>query len=416
MGREDVARNQRARLFGAMIESVAERGYDQSTVAHVIALAGVSRRAFYEQFSSKEDCFLATYDIVVARARKHVIDAWQEERGWSNRMHASCRALLDHAAESPKGARLVLVDSLGIGPRARERMQLAGFTFERLLAGILQLAPDGVQVPPLAARAIVGGVRHLAFLRMLDHRERELLLISDEVLDWIDAYRSPAAARLGALAPVPSLRRPPAPAAFLAGEDRRARALGSVVHLTLDEGYAGLTDPQIAEFAGISTEAFHRQFASKEACYLAVLDEIVSEAREAVRRSIEHAGSWPEAVHRAMAELVGYLVTHEALLRIAFVDVFEVGPAMIARMTRSIEAVTDLLAAEGPPPRRGPAVAAEAVTGAVWGIISSHVSGGRLSRLPALVDHLTFIVLAPYLGPRAAVEAINALRRPPRAP
>src|ERR1035437_4157599 len=402
MGREEVARHQRARLYGAMIESVSERGYDETTVAHVIALAGVSRRAFYEQFSSKEDCFLATYDIVVARARKCVIDAWQDERGWSNRMHAACRALLDHAAESPKGARLVLVDSLGIGARARERMQLAGFTFERMLAGILQLAPDGVQVPPLVARAIVGGVRHVAFLPMLAHRERELLFISDEVLDWIDAYRSPAAARLGAIAPAPSPHRPPAPAAFLAGEDRRARALGSVVHLTLDEGYAGLTDPQIAEFAGISTEAFHRQFASKEACYLAVLDEIVGEAREAVRRSIEHAGSWPEAVHRAMAELVGYLVTHEALLRIAFVDVFEVGPAMIARMTRSIEAVTDLLAAE-------------AVTGAVWGIISSHVSRGRLSRLPALVDHLTFIVLAPYLGPRDTVEAINALRRPPRA-
>jgi AcrR family transcriptional regulator len=411
MNREDVARNQRARLYGAMIESVAQHGYHETTVAHVIALAGVSRRAFYEQFTSKEDCFLATFDIVVARARKHVIDAWEGERGWSNRLHASCRALLDHAARSPNGARLVLVDSLGIGPSARERMQLAGFTFEHMLAAMLQLAPDGVQASPLAARAIVGGVRHVAFLRMLDHRERELLSISDEVLDWIDAYRSPAAARLGVLAPLAAPHRPPAPAAFLCAEGGRARALGSVVHLTLDEGYAGLTDPQIAEFAGISTEAFHRQFASKEACYLAVLDEIVGEAREAVRRSIEHAGSWPEAVHRAMAELMGYLATHEALLRIAFVDVFEVGPAMIARMTRAIEAVTDLLAAEGPPPARGPAVAAEAVSGAVWGIVSSHVSGGRLSRLPTLVDHLTFIVLAPYLGPRPAVEAINALRR-----
>ncbi|HEX7609502.1 MAG TPA: TetR/AcrR family transcriptional regulator [Solirubrobacteraceae bacterium] len=411
MGREEVARNQRARLYAAMIESVAEHGYERTTVARVIALAGVSRRAFYEQFSSKEDCFLATYDIVVARARKQVIDAWQHERGWANRMHAACRALLDHAAQSPKGARLVLVDSLGIGPRARERMQLAGFTFERMLGDILHLAPDGVEVPPLATRAIVGGVRHVAFLRMLDHRERELLLITDEVLDWIDAYRSPAASRLAPAAPAPVPHRPPVPAAFLIGEDKRARALGSVVHLTLDEGYASLTDPQIAEFAGITTEAFHRQFASKEACYLAVLDEIVGEAREAVGRSIEHAGSWPEAVHRAMAELVGYLVTHEALLRIAFVDVFEVGPAMIARMTRAIEAVTDLLAAEGPRPLRGPAIASEAVTGAVWGIISGHVSGGRLARLPALVDHLTFIVLAPYLGPRPAVKAINRLRR-----
>ena len=60
---------------------------------------------------------------------------------------------------------------------------------------------------------------------------------------------------------------------------------------------------------------------------------------------------------------------------------------------------------------RGPLVAQEAVTGAMWGVISSLVANNRLSRLPALVDHLAFIVLAPYVGPRAAVEAIAAARR-----
>src|ERR1019366_7076857 len=119
------------------------------------------------------------------------IDAWLGERGLSNRMHATCGALLDHAAETPNGARLVLVEALGIGAPARERMQLAGFTFERMLAEILRLGPDGSDVPPLAARAIVGGVRHVLFLRLLAHRERELPLLSDELLDWIDAYRSP---------------------------------------------------------------------------------------------------------------------------------------------------------------------------------------------------------------------------------
>ena len=36
------------------------------------------------------------------------------------------KALLEDIAEDPKGPHLVLVDSLGIGPKARERMQLAG--------------------------------------------------------------------------------------------------------------------------------------------------------------------------------------------------------------------------------------------------------------------------------------------------
>jgi AcrR family transcriptional regulator len=125
MSRDDVARNQRARMYGGMIEAVHERGYPQTTVAHVIGLAGVSRRAFYEQFTNKEACFLATYDIIVARARKLVLDAWGRERGWANRMHSACKALLDDVADQPKGPRLVLVDSLGIGPKSRERMTLA---------------------------------------------------------------------------------------------------------------------------------------------------------------------------------------------------------------------------------------------------------------------------------------------------
>jgi AcrR family transcriptional regulator len=415
MGPEEVARNQRTRLFGAMIESVSQRGYRTTTVAHVIALAGVSRRAFYELFSNKEQCFLATYDIVVARSRKRVLDAWTGERGWANRLHAGCKALLDDAAESPKGPRLVLVDALGVGPRARERMLLAGFTFERLVGSAFQVAPDGVGFSQLTSRAIVGGVRQVIFRRMLEQRERELYTLTDEVLDWIESYRTPAAVRLGVPAPVAPGRQPPTPAAFLARNDKRARALGSVVHLTLDEGYSQLTDPQIAQFAGVSTEAFHKQFATKEECFLAALDEFAREALDTVKPSFQDAADWPEAVYRGMAAFVEYLLAHEALLRIAYIDIFEVGPAMVGRMTRSVEELTKFLTEDAPEPRRGPMVAREAVAGALWAIISSCVSNSRLARLPRLVDHLTFTVLAPYLGPKAAVEAIQGARKPLRS-
>ena len=415
MDREDVARHQRARLYGAMIESVSHRGYQSTTVAHVIALAGVSRRAFYEQFNNKEECFLATYDIVVARTRKRVLDAWGQERGWANRLHASCKALLDEAAEAPKGPRLVLVDALGIGPKARERMQLAGLTFERLIGGAFQVAPDGVGFPRLTSRGIVGGIRHIVFVRMVEQREHELYTLTDEVLDWIESYRTPAVVRLGVLAPPKPTPAAPTPAAFLATDDKRARVLGSVVHLTLDEGYAKLTDPQIAQFAGVSTEAFHKQFPTKEACFLAVLDEFVKEALDCVTPSYENADSWPLGVYRAVKAFIDYLVDHQALLRIAFIDLFEVGPAMVGRLTRSVESFTQLLTEHAPPPRRGPAVAVEAITGALWAMISGYVAHNRITRLPCMVDHLAFTVLAPYLGPKGAIEEIEAARKPPRS-
>jgi AcrR family transcriptional regulator len=402
LGRDAVARNQRTRIYGAMIESVAQRGYQATTVADVIGLAGVSRRAFYEQFANKQDCFLGTYDIVVARGRKRVVTAWGAERGWANRLHASVKALLDHAAEEPKGPHLVLVDTLGIGPAAHERMQRAGFEFERLLTLIFQLAPDGVAVPPLAARAIVGGLRHVVMMRLLEGRERELAQLVDEALDWVQAYRAPMPVAASSTAPLGRGAPGRAAAAFLAGTDCRSRALGSVVELTLGEGFATLTDPQIAHFAGMTTEAFHRQFASKEAAYLAVLDEMIEEASMSVRSAIACSEGWPQAVRHAMSTFIDYLVEHEPLQRIAFVDVFDVGPAMVGRITRAAEAVTGLLADGGPAARHGPAIAEEAVTGALWSILSSYAAAGLLPRLPRLAEHLSYFVLAPYLGPRAA--------------
>jgi AcrR family transcriptional regulator len=411
MGREDVRRNQRSRLYGAMIEAVSRKGYEHTTVAHVIALAGVSRRAFYELFENKEHCFLGTYDIVVARSRKRVLEAWLGEHGWSNRMHASCKVLLQDVARAPKGPRLVLVDSLGIGPKARERMQLAGLVYERILSAAFALAPEEVQFPQLTSRVVVAGVRHLVFVRLLERRHRELYGLADEVLDWIEAYRIPPGARLRTLTLGGPPHLPPTPAAFLTRAGKRARVLGSVVHLTLDEGYASLTDPQIAHFAGVSTEAFHRQFASKEECFLAVLDEFVGETLECVRPSMHDACSWEQAVYRTVAAFVARLVAQEALLRIAFIDLFEVGPAIVGRMTRSVAEFTELLTAPGPEPRRGALVAREAVTGAIWGIISTYVANSRLSRLPSLVDHLAFTVLAPYIGARPAIEVIASEHR-----
>jgi AcrR family transcriptional regulator len=104
LGREQVARHQRARLYRGMVESVYQRGYAGTSVANVIALAGVSRRAFYEQFSNKEDCFLATYDALVAHSRKRVLKAWLSERGWANRLYTACKVFLQGIASDPRSA------------------------------------------------------------------------------------------------------------------------------------------------------------------------------------------------------------------------------------------------------------------------------------------------------------------------
>src|SRR3954447_24211790 len=79
LSREDVLASQRGRLLDAMAEAVAQHGYGATTVAHVVALAGVSRKTFYEHFADKEDCFLALYDAGIAYVLGRIADALGDE-------------------------------------------------------------------------------------------------------------------------------------------------------------------------------------------------------------------------------------------------------------------------------------------------------------------------------------------------
>jgi hypothetical protein len=64
-----------------------------------------------------------------------------------------------------------------------------------------------------------------------------------------------------------------------------------------------------------------------------------------------------------------------------------------------------------PAPRRAPLLAHEAVAGAMWAIIGNYAVRKRVRYLPSLTDHLAFLVLAPYIGPKAAGQTIDATRR-----
>lgn len=409
MDRAEVARHQRARIYGGMVESVYQRGYAATSVAHVIALAGVSRRAFYEQFSNKEDCFLATYDALVANLRKRMLRAWMSDRGWANRLYSACQALLADVAHDPRGAHLVLVESLSVGPKGHERMQVTNTTFERIVATGFSLTPDRIALPPLAPRAIVGGVRLVIFRRIREGRAQELASMTDELLDWINSYRSSSVARLRTLGSARPPQLPARKAKFLTRSDRRSIAMDALVHLSAEQGYANLSDTDVARHATISTEAFHREFPSKEECLLAVVDEFAAEAHDAVRRATRGSESWVDAVPAAIRAFIGFCAAHPGLVKLAFIDTFDAGNGVVERLSGLLDGFVKVMTQGVPDPQRAPAVAGEAIVGAAWSILSSYAPHDRLRYLPCLVDHLTFLVLAPYIGPRAAVEAIESV-------
>lgn len=409
LAREQIGRNQRARLYGGMVDSVVRRGYEATTVADVIACAGVSRRAFYEHFRDKDHCLVATHGSIVGRAHQQMVAALGSDHGFANRLYAACRSFFDDVRTHPKGAHLVLVDSLGIAPGARERLTLTNVAFERLIYTGLRGGWRHGELPRLTPRAIVGGVRHVAFTRVRENRVHELETLAEEVLDWIESYRltREQMPTLRRDAGAPSQRHAP----FLHREDARARILLATVRLIQELGYAEVTDSQLAKTARLPTQALHKQFPNKQACFLAAIDAFVAEALESARARMSNLGAWPAAVCEAVISYVEHLAAHRALLRLSFVDLFDVGPATVWQMTRSVEQLVALLTDAGPAPRRAPLVVREAITGALWATIFTCAACDHPCELAPLAGQLTFIVLAPYIGPAAAAHELFAGQR-----
>jgi AcrR family transcriptional regulator len=121
LAREVIEASQRGRLLDAMAQVVSEKGYLATTVADVIAHAGVSRRTFYEHFRDKEDCFLAAYDTGVEVLLDTVRQAGEGIEDPLERTRARVRAYLETLAAEPAFARTFEIEIAAAGPRAQAR-------------------------------------------------------------------------------------------------------------------------------------------------------------------------------------------------------------------------------------------------------------------------------------------------------
>jgi AcrR family transcriptional regulator len=188
LSRDVVLASQRGRLIEAMIGAVADKGYAGTTVADVVARAGVSRKTFYEQFVDREDCFLASYDacvdILLARL---VAGVGAADGTWTDRVRAGVRAYLDVLAAEPAAARTFLVEVLAAGPRALERRAAVHERFAALVCGLHAEAradhPRLPEVPPEAVRALVGGMDQVVSDRVREGRGAGLRDLED-ALTW----------------------------------------------------------------------------------------------------------------------------------------------------------------------------------------------------------------------------------------
>jgi AcrR family transcriptional regulator len=162
--REQVAHHQRERLIAGLAAAVAEKGYAAVTLSDIVGQAKVSRRVFYANFESKEQCFLAAFEVVVAHLRELVAEAVEGIPGWPQRTIAAGRAVLGFLAAEPDLARLCLVESRGAGPAVTARFNEAVGELAPLLRQGRAERPEGERpLPESTEDSTIGALVSLAY-------------------------------------------------------------------------------------------------------------------------------------------------------------------------------------------------------------------------------------------------------------
>ncbi|HSC20692.1 MAG TPA: TetR/AcrR family transcriptional regulator [Solirubrobacterales bacterium] len=177
--------SQRSRIHQAMVEVVSERGYPDTRVVDVIAVAGVSRKTFYELFDSKEDCFLAAYDVLLDNLLGEATAAFESKPGstWAERVADALGALLAHLSEHPEEARFAIVEVLAAGPKALTRRDAA----LRQFTGFLEpgRSETSLELPGITSIAVAGGVNELLYSEILHGAASRLPSRLPDLMFWI---------------------------------------------------------------------------------------------------------------------------------------------------------------------------------------------------------------------------------------
>ncbi len=411
LARKEVARHQRLRMHGAMVEAVAANGYAGTSVKQIIGLAGISRRAFYEQFANKQECFLATFDLIAARGARRVNNAYLAASGEpAERLHASLDACTESVCANTKTAGLAIVEAQTAGAMGLVHLRRASITFERMLSKSFAQAAANDRVPAPVARAIVGGMHGALSMRLSAGRAREVPKLSDDLLDWTLLQRAPGVGRISSRARI-HVRAGSKPAAGklstipAGGGELRERLQRSVVELAASEGYDQLSPPQIAEHAGVSVEAFYELFGSKEDCFLEAFDRLGAELLGVVAEQEMLRSEWLQAVPHVLWELLSVLAERPVHAQTIACVAPGAGPKAFARNVTLSRELARLLT-QGAPCAPSNRLVTDCVAGAIWHTVRCQVASGQIQLLPALVDALAYVVLAAFAGAENAAEAV----------
>lgn len=191
LSRDVVRASQRERLLEAMTEVTAEKGYASVTIADIVTRAGTARRAFYEHFTDKLDCFLASFSRVVDHVLETIANRFNPSLDQYARVEGAARGFLEFLASNPTLAWTYFVDINTVGPEGVAMRLAVHRRIARMIvalrAEVTSVKPGVSQLTDHQALAVVGALHEMSEQALHERGADKLVELTDTLVPLIVA-------------------------------------------------------------------------------------------------------------------------------------------------------------------------------------------------------------------------------------
>ncbi|HUA10401.1 MAG TPA: TetR/AcrR family transcriptional regulator [Solirubrobacteraceae bacterium] len=171
-----VKRVQRERIIHATASTISAKGYEQSTVADIVAAAGLSREAFYQHFADKHAALIQASRHYFGQVMAVVAAAYfaSPER-WPERVWRAGVALTGVIAGAPAFAHLTFVDAYAPGTATARQIDELFLGFTIFLEDGYRYRDGTTMLPRTVSEAVVGAIVELTVDMVRKDRARDVV-------------------------------------------------------------------------------------------------------------------------------------------------------------------------------------------------------------------------------------------------
>lgn len=297
--------NRKQLIVEAAGQVFSERGYHAASMEEIAARVGISAAALYRHFPNKYALFAECADVMVDRLVA-AVDESPPESPLKDVLAAVVGVTVAHRASG--GLYRWEARYLERADRGLLRAKF-GHVVERVTEIVRREYPlPDERLRAVAALGAIGSVT-MHHTSAAPRRIEDLLLASAMRVVATDPAAAAGSAGLVELPAQPVPRT------------RRAEILAAAVPLFARDGFANVTNAQIAQAVGLAPSAIYRHYPGKVDILVAACLQAAGLLAQAVDRSLQRASDPRQAVVALAAAYVAYSFEHNALNSVAEAEI-----------------------------------------------------------------------------------------------